>query len=103
MALETTIEALAEATLLVFGLALLLAADRQHTICEFDCDVLFFEAGQFGDNLDLSIRLVDFDAWPAHRLRTECADVKGAKRFIEQTVHFAMHRQQRIALIVVRA
>src|SRR3954451_9568153 len=103
MALEPAIEALAEATFLVLGLALLLAADRQHAVCEFDCDVLFFETGQFGDNFDFFIRLVDFDAWPAHRLRTECADVKGAKRLIEQAVHFAMHRQKRIALVVERA
>jgi len=36
-------------------------------------------------------------------LRAEGADVERAKRFIEQTIHFAVHSKERIALAVVGA
>src|SRR5438309_9238896 len=45
VSLETPVVALAEATLLVFRFALLLAADGQHAVREFDRHVVLVETG----------------------------------------------------------
>jgi len=62
--LETSIATLAEATLFVLGFALLLTADRQDSIRQFNVDVFLLETGQLDLDLllclaHLHIRLAD--------------------------------------------
>src|SRR5215207_11330830 len=47
-ALEAAVVALGEATLLVLGFALFLAADAQEAVSQFDVDILLFQPGKFG-------------------------------------------------------
>jgi hypothetical protein len=88
----------AEETLLVFRFALLLAADRQHAVCKLDVDVLLFETGKLGDDLDFLVALVEFDVRPAHCGRgAERTEIKAAEGVVEQPVHLTMKRKQRVA------
>src|SRR5206468_12521683 len=63
-ALERAVVALAVSfAIIVFGL--LLAADRQHAVGNFDLNVLFAQAGKLGGNSDGLVGFVKLDARPA--------------------------------------
>src|SRR4029077_18793953 len=61
-ALELALPALAINRTVVFGF--LFALERQQAIMEGHLDVFLLHAGQFGDELDLIIRLADLDMRP---------------------------------------
>jgi hypothetical protein len=63
----------------------------------------FFETGKFGDDLDFLLGLVDFDIRPSNRLRAERRDVERAERIVEQPIHLAVKREERVGLTAARA
>src|SRR3954463_5960194 len=62
---EPAIIPLAEPTCLVLRLRFFLAGDRNNAVRDFQADVLFVEARQFGGDAHLLVRLIDVDLGPA--------------------------------------
>src|SRR5438552_4163261 len=90
---------LAEPALFVFRLGLLLAANGEGPICQFDLDILLIETWQLGGDLDVFIGLAHFNVRPPHRsIRAERRYIEAAKYIIEQPVHFAVQSEERTVL-----
>ncbi len=83
-------------------LCLLLAlfgADRQHVVSEANLDVLFIHAGQLGLDLHFFVGLADIHVRGQHRGAGAAASAgrhAAAPGVVEQAVHFAMQRHERI-------
>src|ERR1043166_5964683 len=98
---------LAEAPLLVLGLGLLLALDREHAVCKFDLHVFFVKTGQFGRHLHVLVAFADLDVWPArcpveHAAATEGSELEAPEDVVEEPVHFAVQSQERAGFFAAR-
>src|SRR5690606_14703773 len=101
--LEAAIDALGELPVLVLGLGALLSPERQHAVIERDLDILFLDTRNLGCYGDLLVVIGNLDARPA---ATECgktaksrqARAKAPESVVEQPVHLAMQRKERIAI-----
>ncbi|MGY0572067.1 hypothetical protein ACTGJ9_014230 [Bradyrhizobium sp. RDM12] len=72
---------------------------------DFDLDILLRQSRKFGRDGQHLVGLAQFDLGPAetafhHRRKVGSGDA--AKHVIEQTVHFAMKRQERIEVVANR-
>src|SRR5262249_6102027 len=97
-ALEGAVRALAPSLRLVLALLVLLPAERQHVVVHLDLEVLLLEARQLGRHADLRLRVLDVDA---RRERTPLRHLRGlpdatAPEVLEQMVHLALEREERI-------
>src|ERR1700704_2974845 len=85
---EAAVISLAEAPVPVFGFRFLFAGDQQHAIRDFQADVLFLQARQFGRDANVRLRLVDVNVRPVEAFAgaeaSERRQIKPAKDVVEQ-------------------
>ena len=68
-----------------------------------DLDVLLFEPRDFGDDPHMIVSLADLDMWPTTRPAPgQHRQVEAAREVIEDAVHFAVQRQERIGILARR-
>src|SRR5690348_5660924 len=92
-ALELALPALAINRTVVFGF--LFALERQQAIMEGHLDVFLLHAGQFGDELDLIIRLADLDMRPPATRPARSAGhwhLEVTEEVVEHAIHLATER-----------
>src|ERR1041385_3857451 len=102
LTLERAIIALAEVPALAIVLGLLLAAERQDAVGDFDLDVLLRHAGQLSRDGQHLAGIADFQSRPAESSlheRSHAAAAEAPKDVIEQPVHLTVQCQEGIEAV----
>src|ERR1041385_3205075 len=102
LTLERAIIALAEVPALAIVLGLLLAAQRQDAVGDFDLDVLLRHPGQLGRDGQHLAGIADFHSRPAKsslHQRRHAAAAEAPKDVIEHPVHLTVQRQEGIEAV----
>src|SRR5690349_1222685 len=98
--LERAVVTLGEVSAFLLAPALLLAADGQHPVRDFDLDVLLRHARELGRDRQPLVGLAELDLGPTElplHERREAFAPEAAEDVVEEPVHFAVKRHERIA------